>query len=126
MNVWRCCLLLALTASCSRFFPSPEQLVASWPDHPFVSSEWKDLPAGQRYVQVKSLLANSDQLLMGRFREHLLDLLGPPSAENGPLLSWIVLDNTSGCSAVDFNAVYFIEVELDAAGRSIHIGVRGD
>ncbi len=126
MNAWRCCLVLTLAAACSRFFPSSEQLVASWPEQAFVSTEWKALAAGQRYVLVRSLLANSNQLLIGQDRQHILDLLGPPSAEAGPLLSWIVLDDTSRSSAVDFNAVYFIEIRLDAAGRSVGVAVRGD
>ena len=126
MNAWACCLVLTLAAACSRFFPSPEQLVASWPEQPFVSTEWKALPAGQRYVLVRSLLANSDQVLIGQDRQHVLELLGPPSAENGPLLSWIVLDDSSRSPAVDFNAVYFIEIRLDAAGLAVGVAVRGD
>jgi hypothetical protein len=94
-----------------------------WEQQDFDSSTWKATPPTGRRQFVRALV-DSDMLL-GRDRESVVDLLGPPSDGSvANLLDYTIAE--PAWFSLTFDSVYFLRMHLDKSGRVVKVELGGD
>jgi hypothetical protein len=97
-GAWRpilACLLLCCVIGC-------EERPEDWPRERFESGRWKALPPESRFVMVNDLIAS--KILMGRSKQSVITLLGPPSfaASDGSYVTYVVKDVPANVRSFNF------------------------
>ena len=68
----------------------------NWPKETFVAERWRDVPKGQRYRFVRTLL--DSHILKERKREYIIDLLGEPDGNYKEYMTYIIREfDPLGC-----------------------------
>jgi hypothetical protein len=79
----------------------PSSIADDWPTEPFNGERWRSVAKNERYRMAKDLLSSNQ--LVGKTREEVEQLLGPPTIRREPYWLYTVQDVGSGVGG--FNVV---------------------
>lgn len=93
-----------------------------WPHTTFSPESWKNTSESERYIFVNDLLQR--QLLLGKNKAQIIELLGSPSEELIESHSIIYLVKSGGNS---FDQIFILDIRFQGEWtRATVIGIRGD
>lgn len=90
---------------------SQECQVQNWPHESFTSGKWKKTQKTARYRFVQSLLDSPE--IVGKTREYVVDLLGPPDGNYKDYVSYIVREFDPAECIHGFIALLHFDISSD-------------